>query len=74
MKHPYNMTYRNSIKEDFVPRNVARTFRGVGVLLLDVSVKMGIIDFLQPRIKQKLRENIIITPEKCVKDIDYIQP
>ena len=38
---------------------------GVGVLLLNVSVKLEIIDFLQPRIKQKLSENIIITPEKC---------
>ena len=27
---------------------------GVGVLLLDVSVKMEIIDFLLPRIKQKM--------------------
>ena len=34
--------------------------------MLDVSVKLEIIDFLQPRIKQKLLENIIITPEKCV--------
>ena len=30
------------------------TFSGLGVLLLDVSVKMEIIDFLQPRIEQKL--------------------
>ena len=58
---------------DFVWRNVPGTFRGVGVLSLDVSVKIEIIDFLQPRIKQKLRENII-TPEKCVKGIDYVQP
>ena len=43
-------------------------------LLLDVSVKMEIIDFFQPRIKQKLRENIIITPKKCVTSIDYVQP
>ena len=49
-------------------------FRGVGVLLLDVSVKMEIIDFLQPRIKQKPRENIIITPEKCVIGIYYVHP
>ena len=47
---------------DFVRRNVHGTFRGGGggevglrVLLLDVSVKLKIIDFLQPRIKQKLR-------------------
>ena len=33
---------------------------------------MEIIDLLQPRIKQKLRENIIITPEKCVIGIDYV--
>ena len=46
---------------------------GGGVLLLDVSVKMEIIDFLQPRIKQKLLKNIIITPEKCVIDIHYVQ-
>ena len=41
--------------------------------MLDVSVKLEIIDFLQPRIKQKLREYIIITPEKCVIGIDYVQ-
>ena len=70
---------QNQLREDsfidFVRRNVPGTFGGggVGVLLLDVSVKMEIIDFLQPRIKQKLRENIIITPEKCVKCIDYVQ-
>ena len=58
---------------DSVQRNVPGTFRGVGVLFLDVSVKIEIIDFLQPRIKQKLQENIIIIPEKCV-DIDYAQP
>ena len=45
---------------------------GGGGLLLDVSVKMEIIDFLQPRIKQKLRENSIITPEKCVIGVDYV--
>ena len=38
---------------DFVRRNVPGTFRGVGVLLLDISDKMEIIDFPQPRIKQK---------------------
>ena len=59
---------------DFVRRNVPGTFRRVGVLLFDVSVKMEIIDFLQPRIKQKLLENIIITPEKCVIGIDYVHP
>ena len=59
---------------DFGRRNVFETFRGVRVLLLDVSLKLEIIDFLQPRIKQKLRENIIITPEKCVIVIDYVQP
>ena len=48
---------------DFVRRNVPGTFRGVRVLLLDFSVKMEIIDFLQQKIKQKLRENII-THEK----------
>ena len=41
-------------------------------MLLDVSVKMEIIDFLQPRIKQELPENIIITPKKCVKGIMFI--
>ena len=35
---------------------------------------MEFIDFLQPRIKQKLRQNIIITPQKCVIGIDYIHP
>ena len=45
------------------------TFRRVRVLLLDISVKMEIINFCQPRIKQKLRANIIIAPEKCVKGI-----
>ena len=39
---------------NFVWRNVPGTFRGVGVLFLDVSAKTEIIDFLQPRIKQKL--------------------
>ena len=39
----------------------------VGVLLLDVFVKMEIIDFLLPRIKQKMLENIIIT-------LDCVQP
>ena len=56
---------REDLFIDFVQRNVTGTFRVVGVLLLDVSVKMEIIDFLQPRIRQKLRENIIITPERC---------
>ena len=36
---------------DFVRGNVPGTFRGVGALLLDISDKMEIIDFLQPRIK-----------------------
>ena len=40
--------------------------------MLDVSVKMEITDFLQPIIKQKLQENII-TPEKCVIGIGYVQ-
>ena len=35
---------------------------GGRVLLLEISVKMEIIDFLQPRIKQELRENIIVNP------------
>ena len=30
---------------DFVRRNVPETFRGVGVLLLDVFVKIEVIDF-----------------------------
>ena len=42
--------------------------------MLDVPVKMEIIDFAQPRIKQKLPENIIITPDKCVIGIDYVHP
>ena len=46
---------------------------GVGGLLLDVSVKLEIMDFLQPRMKQQLRENIIITPEKCAVCIDYVE-
>ena len=50
-----------------------RHLGGVGVLLLGVSVKLKIIDFLQPRIKQKLQQYIIITPEKCVIGIDYVQ-
>ena len=58
---------------DFVLRKVPGTFGGVGHLLLDVSVKLEIIDFLQPRIKQKLLEYIIITLEKCVMGIDYVQ-
>ena len=37
---------------------------GGGVLLLDVSFKMEIIDFLQPKIKENLCENITLTPEK----------
>ena len=59
---------------DFVWSNVPGTFREVGVLLLDVSVKIEIIDFLQPRIKEKLLENIIITPESSVIGIDYVHP
>ena len=46
---------------------------GLGVLLLDVSIKMEIIDFPLPKIKQKLPENII-TPKKCVIRIGYVQP
>ena len=41
---------------DFVRRNVPGTFKGVGVLLLDVSDKMEIIDFLLPRIKQNCKK------------------
>ena len=59
---------------DFVRRNVSGTFRGVGVLLLDVSVKIEIIDFLLQRIKQKLLKNIIITPQTFPIGIDYVQP
>ena len=59
---------------DFVRRNVSGTFREVGVLLLDVSVKMEIIDFLLPRIKQKLLKNITITPQKNMIGTDYVQP
>ena len=44
----------------------------LGVLLLDFPVKMEIIDFPQPRIEQKLRENIIITPDKCLIGIMFI--
>ena len=58
---------------DFVWRNVPGMFRGVGVCCLTVKIKIEIIDFLQPRIKQILRENII-TPEKCVIGIDYVHP
>ena len=57
---------------DFVQRNVSGTFREVGVLLLDVSVKMEIIDFLLPRIKQKLFQNIITTPQKFLIGIDML--
>ena len=39
----------------------------VGGLLLDVYVRMEIIDFLLPRIKQKMSENVIIT-------LDCVQP
>ena len=39
---------------DFIWRSVPGTSERVGVLLLDVSVKMEIINFVQPRIKQKL--------------------
>ena len=47
----------------------------LGVLLLDISVKMEIIDyFLLPRIKQKLLKNIIITLQKFLIGIDYVQP
>ena len=42
---------------DFVRRNVPGTFRGgEGVSLLDMSDKMEIIDFLQPRIKQNCKK------------------
>ena len=32
------------------------TFKGIGVLLLDISDKMEIIDFLQPRIEQNCKK------------------
>ena len=35
-------------------------------------LKMEIIDFLQPGVKQKLRENITITPGKRVTGINYV--
>ena len=47
---------------------------GGGGLLLDVAVKMEIMDFLMPWIKQKLFKNIIIIPQKCVIGIDYVHP
>ena len=40
----------------FVWRYVPGTFRGGRHLLLDVSDKMEIIDFLQPRIKQNCKK------------------
>ena len=46
---------------DFVPG----TFRGVGILLLYISVKMEIIDFHQSRIKQKLQEKYNYTRKMC---------
>ena len=58
---------------EFVQRNVSGHSGGRG-LLLDVSVKMENIDFLLPRIKQKLLKNIIITPQKFLIGIDYVQP
>ena len=48
----HNWPLREDSFIDFVWRNVSGTFRGVGILLLDVSVKMEIIDLLLPRIKQ----------------------
>ena len=46
---------------------------GEWALLLDISVKMEFIHFLQPRIKQNC-ESIITSPEKYVICIDYAQP
>ena len=42
-------------------------------MLLDVSVKMEIIDFLLPQIKQKLLKDIMITLHKFLIGIDYVQ-
>ena len=50
---------------DFVWINVSG-MQGVGVLLPYAYVNMEIIDFLLPRIKQKMYENIKITFD-CVK-------
>ena len=49
---------REDLFIDFVRRNVPGTFRGggAGVLLLDISDKMEIIDLLQPRIKQNCKK------------------
>ena len=59
-RHVEELTLR-AIREDsfvdFVWRNVSGTFREVGVLLLDISVEMEFIDFLQPRIKQNCEKN-----------------
>ena len=47
---------------------------GGRALLPDVSVKVEIIDFLLPQIKEKLFKNTIITLHKLLIEIDYIQP
>ena len=48
----------------------------MGVLLFDVSVQIEILNyrFSPAKIKQKLRESVIITPLQCVTDIHYVQP
>ena len=73
-------TLREDSFIDFVRRNVSEAFfffffwgGGIGLLLLDVFVKMEIIDFLLPQIKQKQFKNIIIAPQKFIIGIDYVQ-
>ena len=69
----HNWPLREDSFINFVWRNTCGTFRKVEVLLLDVSVKMEIIDFLLPRMTKRLFK-ISITPQKCVIGSDYVQP
>ena len=76
--HPIDLKGR-VIYRSFFQRNISGALGGgggggIGVLLLDILDEVEIIDFLQPRIEQKLLKNIMITPQVFLIEIDYVQP